>query len=104
WQTARDLADELRWIGEAGAEATAGMPETKTRRGMGLALVLVPLLLAFAVGVLWQARRVERPPSWTGTMLGGPAIALQPRISPDGQMLAFQALVDGLNQTDFHYA
>src|SRR5437867_2246601 len=74
------------------------MPEAKTRRGMGLALVLVSLLLAFAVGVLWQARRVERPPSWAGTMLGGPAIALQPRISPDGQMLAFQAMVDGLNQ------
>jgi hypothetical protein len=31
-------------------------------------------------------------------LLGGSAIALAPRLSPDGQTLAFQAMVDGLNQ------
>src|SRR6185436_3944960 len=36
--------------------------------------------------------------SWTGTLLGGPAIAMGPRASPDGKMLAFQALVDGITQ------
>ncbi len=36
--------------------------------------------------------------SWAGTRLGGPAISLYPRVSPDGQLVAFQAMVDGLTQ------
>jgi len=49
-------------------------------------------------GVTWRASRELVPVQWTGTRLGGPAIALYPRVSPDSQLLAFQAMVDGLTQ------
>ena len=31
-------------------------------------------------------------------MLGGPEIAIGPRVSPDGHMVTFQAMVQGLTQ------
>ena len=35
---------------------------------------------------------------WTAVKLGGSEVALGPRISPDGQLLAFKAMVDGITQ------
>jgi hypothetical protein len=37
---------------------------------------------------------------WHGERLGGPAVAIDPRVSPDGPMLAFQAIVDGFAQPE----
>src|SRR5207247_2092479 len=31
--------------------------------------------------------------AWTGEQLGGPEVALGPRVSPDGRTVAFQAMV-----------
>ena len=60
-------------------------------------MILAALAAGAASGVWWQAGR-ERTESWAGTRLGGPAISLYPRVSPDGQLVAFQAMVDGLTQ------
>lgn len=38
------------------------------------------------------------PQDWTGVMLGGPAKIVCPRLSPDGQLLAFHAFIDELPQ------
>jgi serine/threonine protein kinase/DNA-binding beta-propeller fold protein YncE len=38
------------------------------------------------------------PQVWIGSLLGGSIIASHPRISPDGEMLAFRAIVDGESQ------
>jgi len=38
------------------------------------------------------------PQTWSGVMLGGPEIAFNPRLSPDGHLLAMQAMMDGLSQ------
>jgi hypothetical protein len=35
---------------------------------------------------------------WSGVLLGGPEIAIGPRLSPDGSLLAFQAVERGLTQ------
>jgi hypothetical protein len=59
---------------------------------------LAAVAASYALG-LWRAGRPESGAvEWQGDLLGGPALALGPRVSPDGQMLAFQALVDGLTQ------
>lgn len=57
------------------------------------------LLSAIIVAVIgWQRSHVAEAPQWTGNLLGGSIIASHPRISPDGQLLAFRAIVDGLSQ------
>jgi eukaryotic-like serine/threonine-protein kinase len=38
------------------------------------------------------------PQNWKGVMLGGPAKVVCPRLSPDGQLLAFHAFIDELPQ------
>ena len=55
-------------------------------------------LLIAAGAAIWQAGRVPPQEVWSGVMLGGPAKAFQPRLSPDGQMLLFLAFVDQLPQ------
>jgi Tol biopolymer transport system component len=40
----------------------------------------------------------EAPVSYSGLLLGGGEVTMCPRISPDGHILAFQAMVEGLTQ------
>jgi sugar lactone lactonase YvrE len=55
--------------------------------------------LSIAAGAsVWQATRAPAQEAWSGVMLGGPTKAYQPRLSPDGQLLAFLAVVDGMSQ------
>jgi hypothetical protein len=55
-------------------------------------------LLAITIGTSWQAPREPPAPEWQGERLGGSTVAMGPQVSPDGQMIAFQAMVDGLTQ------
>ncbi len=59
---------------------------------------LVALAAGAAGGVLWRGSRDVPPPQWAGVRLGGPEIAMYPRVSPDGQLIAFQAMVNGQSQ------
>jgi len=64
-----------------------------------IGVVILSLVVALAIGVLWIAERTNTPGSeWVGTLLGGPAVAYAPRVSPDGRLLAFRALIDGIDQ------
>jgi serine/threonine protein kinase len=58
-------------------------------------LLLVTILIGAA---LWLRVPIATSQTWSGTLLGGPAIAYGPRISPDGKILAFKALVNGQSQ------
>ena len=69
----------------------AGIP----RRAVATLAVLAVTAIATA---LWFAPRKAQEQFWTGQSLGGPAQALGPRVSPDGQTIAFQAMVDGQTQ------
>src|SRR5689334_7783041 len=56
---------------------------------------------ALAIGagaVVWQAGREPAQEAWSGVMLAGPAKAFQPRLSPDGRLLAFLAVINQLPQ------
>jgi len=63
-----------------------------------MALIAAVVLLAASAALAFQVLRVEPTPSWSGVLLGGPEIALTPRISPDGKTLAFLAMVNNLTQ------
>jgi DNA-binding beta-propeller fold protein YncE len=63
---------------------------------MAAATLLV--LVGGAAMVRWLVTRNFRVPEWIGTQLGGPGIAMRPTISPDGQLLAFSAMIDGQTQ------
>ena len=107
FQSARDLSFALSAYllsshshggGPSGTAPALPVPEySQWRRRTGLMLAgLVLIVLGTLAGrLLWHA---PQAPSWTGGILGGPEIALAPRLSPDGHLLAFQAMDKGLNQ------
>jgi DNA-binding beta-propeller fold protein YncE len=101
-QRLRDIGDARLELAEPLAEDPANPAPTARRRSRGVlaAAALVVLAAGVAAGAIWQRARwsSQTPQQWTGTYLGGPAIALHPRISPDGQLLAFLTVVDGLTQ------
>ena len=102
YDSTRDLYRELRHardrLSESAASGTVqALPLKPRRRWPGLAAV------AFAAAVisltaarwLWPQPAVPR---WSAVQVGGPEIAMYPRLSPDGHLLAFQAMVDGATQ------
>ena len=105
WQTAADLHDELRWISETPAEmGTSGSWRTRAdlevrptvvRKWLPAALVLA---IGLVGGMFWQSYRAPAPAAWVATCLGGPSTAFCPRISPDGQLLAFGTMVNQQSQ------
>jgi eukaryotic-like serine/threonine-protein kinase len=102
---ARIAIDEML-SGDAGVglppptAATQPMPLPQHRRLALPWVVAASLVLIIGVVALWwaTARRSTPSPNWSAQMLGGPSVALGPRISPDGHTLACQAIVDGLTQ------
>ncbi len=73
--------------------------ETRARRSILRWFVVVCAVLIAGIGG-WRVggRRIPAGPIWSAQMLGGPSIAMGPRISPDAHTLAFQAMVDGTTQ------
>jgi Tol biopolymer transport system component len=107
WQSASDLASELKWIAESGSQAGVPAPAAerrRTRERLGWVLaaaLLVPLIATMAVTVIHlrekpsggPAARFHFAPPEKGTFGG---ISL-PVVSPDGQWIAFRAFgADGL--------
>ncbi|HWC95486.1 MAG TPA: protein kinase [Candidatus Sulfopaludibacter sp.] len=101
WQNMADVKAALLDLKEdSDAGRSAGPPPStslRKRRWPLIAAILLPLA-GIVVGAIWEARRNPPQEVWSGTVLSGPIIASHPRISPDGQLLAFRAIVDGLSQ------
>jgi eukaryotic-like serine/threonine-protein kinase len=104
YDSTRDLFRELR-------QTRDGLSHTLGLRAVTVAAAPRPRLrwpwagaavTAVAAGALlggwFQSLRHIAPPAWAGVRLGGPVVALAPRVSPDGQMLALLTLVDGQTQ------
>jgi serine/threonine protein kinase len=105
----KDPRQRLRAIGDARLELsdsfaleTADAARGKPARGRQLALAGAVALLASAVGVLagmrWQQSRAVAPVTWGATRLPAPSTVLFPRLAPDGELVAFQTMVDGQSQ------
>ncbi len=95
-QRMHDIADARLELLE-GANEREAAPRRERRRPAA-----IPILLAAAIGltagIWWRGSRPAPELRWSGTRLGGSTVAMGPRISPDGQLLAFQAMVDNVTQ------
>jgi eukaryotic-like serine/threonine-protein kinase len=96
WQTARDLAHELKWIAQAGSQAGTPAPVTARRRSRERILIALAALGVVGTAVLavllWM--RAAKPPEVVRFDIRPPSmIQFQdaPRISPDGRILAYTA-------------
>jgi hypothetical protein len=97
FQTARDLKAALEWALEQSPSAAPARP----RRTGWFRLAWMggfPLVVAGIVLLGWREFSTSPGAAWAGVRLGGPEIALAPRISPDGHTLAFLAMEQGLAQ------
>jgi hypothetical protein len=104
FQSARDVAFALgaMSIGVSSSSAGTAARASKHVSMPLLASVLLGALLlvigAFVAGARSVVSSEDVPGHWQGHVLGGPTVAFGPRISPNGQTLAFQTLVDRLSQ------
>jgi hypothetical protein len=103
YESTKDLYEELRRIRDRPSSTLTSpqalVPSPRASRRIASALLAVALGAAGLVaGAFWQRGRTPDARVWTGTQLGGPRTAISPRMSPDGQLLAFIALVDGVTQ------
>jgi eukaryotic-like serine/threonine-protein kinase len=96
WQSARDLAGVLEL---ADAPSAPEERHPATRIPIWPLAAFATVVVAFVAAAFWFGqRKPDEAKFWVGQSLGGPAQALGPRVSPDGQTIAFQAMVDGQTQ------
>jgi Tol biopolymer transport system component len=83
--------------------ASAPPPATHTRWSLRRLLAIASAAALFAIagfliGRTNRAPRDAQAPAWRGERLGGSTVAMGPHVSPNGQLLAFQAMVNGVTQ------
>jgi len=108
WQTARDLKDELEWIGSQPAEASGVVRRTTWPWMAALAVVSVIAVLGWGRVSRSDAGDVDQmafsvlPPS--GMILGEPGGLSVDRLSPDGSTILFRAMspASGYESTAFY--
>ena len=101
YDSTRDLYRELRQtregLSQGMGQAAVGGPAP--RRGFRWpAIALIASVAAVLLGMELQSLRSTATPAWVGVRLGGPVVALSPRVSPDGQILALLSLVNRQTQ------
>ena len=100
FQSARDLSFALAAMSQSGSHrgAAPALPKPSSWRRRGLvALAVLPLIVLSVVAVRLFSPTTPTE-SWSGVILGGPEKALNPRLSPDGNLLAMLAMVGDLTQ------
>ena len=99
WQSAADVARELRWIA-SGASGVHSAPLTQPRRRMRENLLWATLAVALLAGLLWSLFRSREPGRTLRSFLPPPAeqgfdftgdFSGPPALSPDGSAVAFCA-------------
>jgi len=93
WQSAADVRDELKWIEQISSETATAQRASKPASGRWVLRAAAVAALAVLLFIGIRLSSPTREIAWTGERLGGPELALGPRISPDGHLLAFQAML-----------
>src|SRR5206468_1342846 len=87
FQSARDVRFSLSQIdANSGPHGSATASPPKRKSWLLPAVVAFALLATISAATLW-VRRDAAVPTWNGLLLEGPEMALQPRLSPDGNLL-----------------
>jgi hypothetical protein len=89
----RDIGDAMELVGEE--ESQAGNLRRSYRAWIAAGVCALAAVAAVGWTLLSRAPEAE---VWSGSVLGGADLALDPRISPDGRLLAFQAMAQGQTQ------
>jgi Tol biopolymer transport system component len=98
WQTARDLASELKWIGESGADSGArGVAEKSGEFHLGLVWAVMMLVgIGVTMAVTYFATRPAAQPPLMASVIPPPGVFADtsgrigpPQISPDGRRVVF---------------
>jgi serine/threonine protein kinase len=98
WQTARDLALELKWVAEAGSQTGTGVsssPKRQLSQGIAWGLAATCLLLVIALLATLLLRPAASLQPIRASLLPPPNSSFVPynfAVSPDGRQLAFVAL------------
>jgi eukaryotic-like serine/threonine-protein kinase len=94
WQTARDLAGELKWIREGGSQAAA--PALLAATGMRKSLTWLPWIICallaaslIAGGMWWRSKNTVEGPAYFSAALPFPAVDVE--MAPDGHTVAVVA-------------
>jgi predicted Ser/Thr protein kinase/DNA-binding beta-propeller fold protein YncE len=99
YESTADLYRELLTVRDHLSQAVKWSPPTPphSRRSWlaGGLIGAAALALGTFAGAWWQGSRVPANLTWTGSRLGGPRVSMSPRLSPDGELVAFIALADG---------
>src|ERR1700732_3423709 len=102
WQSASDLASELRWIAETGSPAGEAGRVTTARRRWDRAGWLVAaaffLLLMAAGAYLWNTASKRPPAKYFNSTVTVPLPANDVALSPDGRFVALVAYSDQANK------
>ena len=97
----RDIADVRADLDDVvGPAPHSGELPMARRKSRALITVVVAAALAagvFFLGSWWRARQPATT-AWIAERLGGSTVAFAPHLSPDGQTVAFAALIDGQTQ------
>jgi len=93
WQSARDVAEELRWIGALGSQAGATVPRLK-RRSFGWLLPALLLLLGLLAGAWghrqYAVRHAPTPKPLRYVIEYGDMARSVPALSPDGRTVVYR--------------
>ena len=93
WQSAHDVASELRWISEAGSQAGLAIGATRRRDARKSAIAIAILLAGVLAGVIghrWYARRnAPREQPFQYVIEHGNMNESRPAVSPDGRRVAY---------------
>ena len=95
WQSAGDVAKELKWAGEGSPRETA-LPRRTRRERLGWAALAVAALAALVLGLLLSRQKREPPREFRSSILPPENTRFEFRsspmaVSPDGQQVAFVA-------------
>jgi serine/threonine protein kinase/Tol biopolymer transport system component len=100
WQSAHDVASELRWLSEAGSQAGVATTVTlrrKTRERLAWSMAALFALLAIVAAAAWMRNQPKPREPFRATLEPPVETALLPfdrlgiALSPDGKRLAFVA-------------
>jgi Tol biopolymer transport system component len=103
WQSAADVADELRWIAEGGSQLTQTSLARSQKRAWPVLPWCIALAMAGLAGTAWLLREAPLParPLHLSVTLPGAEVVdgglenLAVALSPDGQSLAYCARAGG---------